>query len=146
MKLGTRNCRRSSSNGNRSKPRRRRIESSIPPRKYVLIAAAALLIAVGSFGVWLYFKQAAVTSLVAEKTIAVLPFQNFSPDKSNAFFADGVQDDILTSLAKIKDLRVTQPFVCDEVSRRRRAEPAPISKALGVANVVEGSVRRKGTG
>src|SRR4030095_11000188 len=82
-------------------------ESTTPPRKHVLIAGAVLLIGLAGFGVWLYFKQANVTSLTPEKTIAVLPFQNFSPDKDNAFFADGVQDDILTSLAKIKDLRVT---------------------------------------
>jgi len=79
---------------------------SVFRRTGLLIAAGALLIAVATFGVWLYFKQAEGTSLVPEKTIAVLPFQNFSPDKENAFFADGVQDDILTSLAKIKDLRV----------------------------------------
>jgi serine/threonine-protein kinase len=119
-------------------------ESSIPPRKYLLIAAAALLIAVGSFGVWLYFKQAAVTSLVAEKTIAVLPFQNFSPDKDNAFFADGVQDDILTSLAKIKDLRVTSRSSVMKFRDVAEQNLRQISKALGVANVLEGSVRREG--
>jgi class 3 adenylate cyclase len=58
---------------------------SVFRRKGLLIAAGALLIAVATFGVWLYFKQAEVTSLVPEKTIAVLPFQNFSPDKDNAF-------------------------------------------------------------
>src|SRR6266496_5955461 len=79
---------------------------SVFRHKGLLIAAGALLMAIATFGVWLYFNQPAVTSLVPEKTIAVLPFQNFSPDKENAFFADGVQDDILTSLAKIKDLRV----------------------------------------
>ena len=119
-------------------------ESSIPPRKYLLIAAAALLIAVGSFGVWLYFKQAAVTSLVVEKTIAVLPFQNFSPDKDNAFFADGVQDDILTSLAKIKDLRVTSRSSVMKFRDVAEQNLRQISKALGVANVLEGSVRREG--
>ncbi len=119
-------------------------ESSIPPRKYLLIAAAAILMAVGSFGVWLYFKQAAVTSLVAEKTIAVLPFQNFSPDKDNAFFADGVQDDILTSLAKIKDLRVTSRSSVMKFRDVAEQNLRQISKALGVANVLEGSVRREG--
>jgi TolB-like protein/Tfp pilus assembly protein PilF len=119
-------------------------ESSIPPRKYVLIAAAVLLIAVGSFGVWLYLKQAAVTSLVAEKTIAVLPFQNFSPDKDNAFFADGVQDDILTSLAKIKDLRVISRSSVMKFRDAAAQNLRAVGKALGVANVVEGSVRREG--
>jgi TolB-like protein/class 3 adenylate cyclase/Tfp pilus assembly protein PilF len=118
--------------------------SSILPRKYLLIAVSVLLIAVSGFGVWLYFKQAAVTSLSPEKTIAVLPFQNFSPDKENAFFADGVQDDILTSLAKIKDLRVTSR---SSVMRFRDAPEqslGQIGKTLGVANVLEGSVRREG--
>jgi TolB-like protein/Tfp pilus assembly protein PilF len=119
-------------------------ESSIPPRKYVLIAAAALLIAVGSFGVWLYFKQAEGTLLLPEKTIAVLPFQNFSPDKDNAFFADGVQDDILTSLAKIKDLRVTSRSSVMKFRDVAEQNLRQISKALGVANVLEGSVRREG--
>jgi TolB-like protein/Tfp pilus assembly protein PilF len=118
--------------------------SSVPPRKYVLIAAAALLIAVASFGVWLYLKQAAGTSLVPEKTIAVLPFQNFSPDKDNAFFADGVQDDILTSLAKIKDLRVISRSSVMKFRDVAEQNLRQIGKALGVANVLEGSVRREG--
>ena len=117
--------------------------SSIPPRKYVLIAAA-LLIAVASFGVWLYFKQSEVTSLVLEKTIAVLPFQNFSPDKDNAFFADGVQDDILTSLAKIKDLRVISRSSVMKFRDVAEQNLRQIGKTLGVANVLEGSVRREG--
>ena len=118
--------------------------SSVLRRKDVLIAAAALLIAVASFSVWLYFKQAAVTSLVPEKTIAVLPFQNFSPDKENAFFADGVQDDILTSLAKIKDLRVTSRSSVMKFRDVAEQNLRQIGKALGVANVLEGSVRREG--
>ena len=118
--------------------------SSTPPRKYVLIAGAVLLIAIASFGVWLYFKQAAVTSPGPEKTIAVLPFQNFSPDKDNAFFADGVQDDILTSLAKIKDLRVTSRSSVMKFRDIAEQNLRQIGKALGVANVLEGSVRREG--
>jgi TolB-like protein/Tfp pilus assembly protein PilF len=118
--------------------------SPVLPRKYVLIAAAALLIAVASFCVWVYFKQAPVRSLVPEKTIAVLPFQNFSPDKENAFFADGVQDDILTSLAKIKDLRVTSRSSVMKFRDVAEQNLRQIGKALGVANVLEGSVRREG--
>ena len=118
--------------------------SSVPPRKYVLIAAAALLVAVASLGVWLYFKQSEITSLVLEKTIAVLPFQNFSPDKDNAFFADGVQDDILTSLAKIKDLRVISRSSVMKFRDVAEQNLRQIGKTLGVANVLEGSVRREG--
>jgi TolB-like protein/Tfp pilus assembly protein PilF len=119
-------------------------QSSTPPRKHVLIAGAVLLIAIASSGVWLYFKQAAVTSQGPEKTIAVLPFQNFSPDKDNAFFADGVQDDILTSLAKIKDLRVTSRSSVMKFRDVAEQNLRQIGKALGVANVLEGSVRREG--
>jgi TolB-like protein/Tfp pilus assembly protein PilF len=119
-------------------------ESTTPPRKHVLIAGAVLLIGVAGFGVWLYFKQATVTSLTPEKTIAVLPFQNFSPDKDNAFFADGVQDDILTSLAKIKDLRVTSRSSVMKFRDAAEQNLRQIGKALGVANVLEGSVRREG--
>src|SRR6266496_2972355 len=119
-------------------------ESSIPPRKYVFAAAAGLLIAIASFGVWLYFKQPAAISLSPEKTIAVLPFQNFSPDKDNAFFADGVQDDILTSLAKIKDLRVISRSSVMKFRDAAAQNLRQIGKTLGVANVLEGSVRREG--
>jgi serine/threonine-protein kinase len=118
--------------------------SSVVSRKYAFIAAAALLIAIASFGAWLYFKQVEGTSLVPDKTIAVLPFQNFSPDKDNAFFADGVQDDILTSLAKIKDLRVTSRSSVMKFRDVAEQNLRQIGKALGVANVLEGSVRREG--
>src|SRR5213592_3623676 len=117
---------------------------SIFRRKGLLIAAGALLIAVATFCVWLYFKQAEGTSLVPEKTIAVLPFQNFSPDKENAFFADGVQDDILTSLAKIKDLRVISRSSVMKFRDAAAQNLRAIGKTLGVANVLEGSVRRQG--
>src|SRR5438132_9255398 len=117
--------------------------SSVLPRKYVLIAAAALLIAVASFGVWLYFKQSEVASLVLEKTIAVLPFQNFSPDKDNAFFADGVQDDILTSLAKIKDLRVISRSSVMKFRDATAQNLGAIGRTLGVPMVSKASVRGK---
>jgi TolB-like protein/class 3 adenylate cyclase/Tfp pilus assembly protein PilF len=117
---------------------------SVFRRKGVLIAAGALLIGITGFSVWLYSRQAALTSLVPEKTIAVLPFQNFSPDKDNAFFADGVQDDILTSLAKIKDLRVISRSSVMKFRDAAEQNLRQIGKALGVANVLEGSVRREG--
>ena len=113
-------------------------------RKYVFLAGAALLAAIAGFAVWVYFKQAPGTSPGPEKTIAVLPFENFSPDKENAFFADGVQDDILTSLAKIKDLRVTSRSSVMKYRDVAEHKLDQIGKALGVANVLEGSVRREG--
>ncbi len=117
---------------------------SVFRRAGILIAAGTLLISIIGFGVWLYSRQAAQTSLVPEKTIAVLPFQNFSPDKENAFFADGVQDDILTSLAKIKDLRVISRSSVMKFRDVAGQNLRQIGKALGVANVLEGSVRREG--
>ena len=112
-------------------------------RKAVLIVVGALLIAAIAFSVW-YSRQAPLTSLAPEKTIAVLPFQNFSPDKDNAFFADGVQDDILTSLAKIKDLRVISRSSVMKFRDAAAQNLRRIGKLLGVANVLEGSVRREG--
>ena len=120
------------------------VSASVFRRKGTLIVAGALVIAILGFSVWLYSKQAALTSLVPEKTIAVLPFQNFSPDKDNAFFADGVQDDILTSLAKIKDLRVISRSSVMKFRDVAEQNLRQIGKALGVANVLEGSVRREG--
>src|SRR5436189_4133070 len=77
-----------------------------------------------------------------EKSIAVLPFENFSEDKAFAFFADGVQDEILTDLAKIADLKVisrTSVTQYKNVSTRNLPE---IAQALKVAHVLEGSVQR----
>ena len=78
------------------------------------------------------------------KGIAVLPFENFSDDKENAFFADGIQDDILTSLAKIKDLRVISRTSVMGYRGAAVHSLREIGKALGIANILEGSVRREG--
>ncbi len=81
---------------------------------------------------------------VPEKSIAVLPFANLTADKENAFFADGIQDDILTSLSKIGDLKVisrTSTLPYRGQSGRNLKE---IGEALGVATILEGSVRRAG--
>jgi TolB-like protein/Flp pilus assembly protein TadD len=77
-----------------------------------------------------------------EKSIAVLPFDNFSDDKENAFFADGIQDDILTSLAKIHDLRVISRTSVMPYRGVTKNNLPQIAQALGVVNVLEGSVRR----
>ena len=78
------------------------------------------------------------------KGIAVLPFENFSDDKENAFFADGIQDDILTSLARIKDLRVISRTSVMGYRGAAVHSLREIGKALGIANILEGSVRREG--
>src|SRR6266576_5682175 len=71
---------------------------------YLAIAATIFLFAASALSIWLYSRQKSATALPEEKSIAVMPFENLSPEKANAFFADGIQDDILTTLAKIKDL------------------------------------------
>src|SRR6266496_1105386 len=78
------------------------------------------------------------------KGIAVLPFENFSDDKQNAFFADGIQDDILTSLARIKDLRVISRTSVMAFRDAAAQNVRHIGRKLGVANILEGSVRKEG--
>ena len=82
--------------------------------------------------------------LIPEKSIAVLPFANFNEDKQNAFFADGIQEDILTSLARISDLRVISRSSVMQFRDSITHSSREIRKLLGVANVLEGSVRREG--
>ena len=84
------------------------------------------------------------TQTMDAKGIAVLPFENFSDDKENAFFADGIQDDILTSLARIKDLRVISRTSVMGYRGAAVHNLREIGQALGIANILEGSVRREG--
>src|SRR5205807_2464970 len=81
---------------------------------------------------------------VSEKSIAVLPFENLSAEKENAFFADGVQNEILTNLAKIADLKVISraSVMVYKVGNPRNLRD--IGQQLGVAHVLEGSVQRAG--
>ena len=85
-----------------------------------------------------------VASGPPEKSIAVLPFENLSDEKENAFFADGIQDDILTSLAKIHDLRVISRTSVMGFRGKESRNLREIGKALGVAHILQGSVRRDG--
>lgn len=80
---------------------------------------------------------------ILEKSIAVLPFDNLSDDKSNAYFTEGVQDEILTRLAKVADLKV----IARASTQRFKSAPEnlpDIAKQLGVANILEGSVQKVG--
>ena len=81
---------------------------------------------------------------VPDKSIAVLPFENMSDEKENAFFADGMQDDVLTSLAKIRDLKVTSRTSVMAYRGAGARNLREVGEALGVAHVLEGSVRRSG--
>jgi TolB-like protein len=79
-----------------------------------------------------------------QKSIAVLPFENLSEEKANAFFADGVQDEILTALSKIADLKVISRSSVMHYRSGLERNPRKIGEELGVAHVLEGSVQRAG--
>jgi TolB-like protein/Tfp pilus assembly protein PilF len=81
---------------------------------------------------------------VAEKSIAVLPFENLSDQKQNAYFTDGVQDEILTDLAKVADLKVISRTSAMQYKSGVARNLRNIAQQLGVAHVVEGSVQRAG--
>lgn len=82
--------------------------------------------------------------MVPEKSIAVLPFENLSDDKQNAYFADGVQNEILTYLAKLADLKViSRTSVMNDRSATGR-NLRQIGQELGVAHLLKGSVPRSG--
>ena len=81
---------------------------------------------------------------IPEKSIAVLPFENLSDNKENAYFADGVQDEILTNLAKIADLKVISRTSVMQYKTDTARNTREIGKQLGVAHLLEGSVQRVG--
>jgi serine/threonine protein kinase/Tfp pilus assembly protein PilF len=117
-------------------------------RKPLLIASLAVVAVLAFAGFYLrVLKQQAKPVLQAaaipEKSIAVLPFENRSEDKANAYFADGIQDEILTRLSKIADLKV----ISRTSTRHYKGAPEnlpEIARQLGVAHILEGSVQKSG--
>jgi adenylate cyclase len=87
-------------------------------------------------------SEAATGSTIAQKSIAVLPFENLSEDKANEFFTNGVQDEILSHLSKVADLRVISRTSVMQYKPGTQRNLREIAQQLGVANVVEGSVQR----
>jgi serine/threonine protein kinase/Tfp pilus assembly protein PilF len=101
---------------------------------------AASLIALAAAAGWIVWKSELI-SLPATKSIAVLPFENLSPDPDNAYFANGIQEEILTRLPSIADLKV----ISRTSTQRYQSKPrnlSEIAKQLGVANILEGSVQK----
>jgi TolB-like protein len=131
-------------------------ESEIPPNESItlqrgkkldrwIIAILALAVVLLLTNQFVLRKDAEIApaAAVPGKSIAVLPFENLSEDKSNAFFADGVQDEILTDLSKVADLKVisrTSVMAYKNTARNLRE----IGQQLGVAHVLEGSMQRAG--
>jgi serine/threonine protein kinase/Tfp pilus assembly protein PilF len=109
-------------------------------RRSVLAGAGAtLIVATIAMGTWFYQRTRAFTPM--ERSIAVLPFENLSNEKENAYFAEGIQDEILTRLSKIADLKVisrtsTQHYASAPENLRE------IARQLGVAHILEGSVQK----
>src|SRR5213596_2005645 len=112
-----------------------------------IIAAALIIVGALALGGFLLFRhsssvasRAASISGIPEKSIAVLPFENLSGDPDNAYFADGIQDEILTRLSKIGDLKVISRTSVMSYKSGITRDLREIGHQLGVANVVEGSV------
>ena len=131
---------------------------SLAKGRWALIAAVLAMIGALAIGIAFFLprsrdKSASVSISrsssfpapeIPEKSIAVLPFENRSDDKQNAYFADGVQDEILTDLAKIADLRVISRTSVMQYQSGAARNLREIGKQLGVAHVLEGSVQRSG--
>ena len=120
-----------------------------PPRTkgsqaWIYIVIAGCFLSVGLFLLGRYTaSKTTSTESNSGKSIAVLPFENRSEDKANAYFADGIQDEILTRLAKIGDLKV----ISRTSTMRYKSSPenlSEIAKQLGVEHVLEGSVQKAG--
>ena len=116
-----------------SAPRTRRRRNIV-----TLIATGVVISAATGF-----FLLPRVVAHKVDKSIAVLPFENLSDEKENAYFADGIQDDVLTNLSKIGDLKVISRTSVMQY-RGRPSNVRDIGKALSVSNILEGSVRRVG--
>jgi TolB-like protein/Flp pilus assembly protein TadD len=109
-------------------------------RNVLILIGTGVIISAGA-GVFLLPR---VSARKVEKSIAVLPFQNLSDEKDNAYFADGIQDDILTNLSKIGELKVISRMSVMSYRGDGLRNAREIGKALGVATLLEGSVRRIG--
>src|ERR1051326_4143613 len=123
-------------------------EIALPPARrhaWIYVVAIAGAVSIGLFFLGRYTASNRVdVPQLPQKSIAVLPFQNFSEDKANAYFADGVQNEILTDLAKIGDLRVISRTSVMQYKTGAPRNVREIGQQLGVTYLLEGSVQRSG--
>jgi len=134
-----------------------KLESEIEPgksitrrtgRKIVALTIALAVVALGLFVFQLVRSKSDMsrfpsTAAITNKSIAVLPFENLSPDPANAYFADGIQDEVLSTVAKIADLKV----ISRTSTAKYKSRPGNLRQVgleLGVATVLEGSLQRAG--
>src|SRR5260370_713627 len=114
--------------------------------RWAALGAALLALAAIVGGIALFSRNRVPPLTLAaapEKSIAVLPFENRSDDKANAYFADAIQDEILTRLAKIADLQVISRTSTQHYKSAPENVPE-IARQLGVAHILEGSVQKSG--
>src|SRR5438128_4399157 len=112
--------------------------------RWAAMTAALLVLAVIVAGIAMFSRYRVRSTLPPpEKSIAVLPFENRSEDKANAYFADGIQDEILSRLSKIADLKVISRTSTQHYKSAPQNLPE-IAKQLGVAHILEGSVQKSG--
>jgi TolB-like protein/Tfp pilus assembly protein PilF len=111
---------------------------------YVVVICSAVSAGLFCLGRYTAGNKTEIANDIANKSIAVLPFENVSEDKTFAFFADGVQDEILTDLAKIADLKVISRTSVMQFKDRAALKLPEIAQALKVSHVLEGSVQRSG--
>jgi len=131
--------------GNRQLPKKFLALKKHRSRVHWAQAAIALLVLAAIVAAFIFVLRKPTRALlgVAEKSIAVLPFENLSEDKANAYFAEGIQDEILTRLSKIADLKV----ISRTSTQQYQSKPgnlSEIAKQLGVAHILEGSVQKSG--
>jgi len=108
-------------------------------RKHLLTAAGILLIAAIGVGSWIFSRRTTVTP--SAKSIAVLPFENLSEEKANAYFAEGIKDEIVTKLASVHDLKV----ISRTSTAKYQSKPdnlKAVAQELGVSTVLEGAVQK----
>jgi TolB-like protein len=108
---------------------------------YVVVIAGAISIGLFFLGRFTAAPKRRASADLPAKSIAVLPFESLSEDKANAYFADGIQEEILTRLSKIADLKVISRTSTEQY-QSKPGNLAEIAKQLGVANVLEGSVQK----
>src|SRR5437879_3312897 len=105
-----------------------------------LLGVAALLVGIIIFS----GNRSSLVQAAPDKSVAVLPFENLSEEKQNAYFADGVQDEVLTDLAKVAELKVISRTSVMQYKSGAARNLRQIAHELGVANIVEGEVQRAG--